>query len=200
MPSAEGCSRPSTCSAYIRAASSSTSTRPDPTSRRARDVPIQQVFDLPFLLWGELATFSREELDAVVRIGVVRGADDAAGRCPQARGERGDARRWQDAEVYYVRAAARDAGREGAGEHLAREARVAPDHDPAAERLGCGETEASGRPPAADPCWRSRAPRRCRTLWFSLSVYLRSCGVDPEPDHLTGTVGHGDYGRHPWRG
>jgi hypothetical protein len=105
---------------------------------------LHQVLYLALFLRGELASFSREELDTVVRVGVVRGTDDAGRRGTESGREGSDTRRGQDAEVYHVGPAAGGAGGEGAGEHLSRETRVASDEQLSSENPGGGETEAQG--------------------------------------------------------
>src|SRR5215212_178295 len=74
----------------------------------------------------------------------MRGAYDASGRSPQTRREGRDAGRRQDTEIDDVRASARCAGAQGAGEHLSGEARVASYEELASERQGGGESEAKG--------------------------------------------------------
>src|SRR5919199_613561 len=101
--------------------------RADPASGQARGVVFEQVFYLTLLLRGELASLSREELDTVVRVRVVRGADDAAGGGPEKRREGCDAWRRQDTEVNYRRSAARETGGEGTREHIPGETGIAPD-------------------------------------------------------------------------
>src|SRR5918993_164155 len=116
----------------------------DLASGRAQGFVPEQAFDLALLLRGKLAAFRREELDAVVGVGVVRGAYHGSGRGPETGREVRDTGRRQNAEVDNIGSAARGSGGEGAGEHLPGEARVAPDGDPAPESPGGGETEAQG--------------------------------------------------------
>ena len=60
------------------------------------------------------------------------------------RRESRDAGRRKDTEIYDFGPAARNAGTQGAGEHLSREAGVASDEDPATEYPGGSEAEAQG--------------------------------------------------------
>jgi hypothetical protein len=75
----------------------------------------------------ELEAVAREELDAVVRIRVVRGADDHARRKPERAREIGNGRRRQRPGHVHVDAGRREPGLEGRLDHVARYARVLAD-------------------------------------------------------------------------
>ena len=85
--------------------------------------------DLGLFLVAQLGAGAREELDAVVGEGVVRGADDDAGVRAALVDQRGEPRRRDHAGDLHARAAAGEAGRERRLEHRAAEPRVAADHE-----------------------------------------------------------------------
>ena len=96
----------------------------------------------------ELEAIRPEELDAVVLVGVVRGADHHADVRPHARREMRDGRRRQRPAQEDPPAHRADPAREGRLEEIAREPRVLPDDDAGRVRsrllrlVGHGEPDA----------------------------------------------------------
>ena len=127
-------------------------------------VGLHQALDLGLDLVGQLEPVAGEELDAVVLVGVVRGADDHAGVGAHRRGDERDARRGQRPHQQHVGARRDDARLERALQHVARQPGVLADHDAPL----CGRRRTGGPPPApgAGPPRRSSGagwPRRgCR--------------------------------------
>ncbi len=109
-----------------------------------------QLFELDLHLIGQLEAVRPEDLDAVVLIGVVRGADHHAGVRAHARREVGDGRRRERPREHDLAAHGADARRERGLEHVARQARVLADDDPRRARAslarlpGDGCTDAEG--------------------------------------------------------
>ena len=98
---------------------------------------------------GQLGAALGEELDAVVRIRIVRSADDDAGIEPQCAGEVGHGRRRQRSAQHDVDPCARETRFERRLEHVTRDARVLADQHgrPGARRLR-PDAPARARPPA----------------------------------------------------
>ncbi len=90
---------------------------------------------------GELPAFAVEELDAVVVVAVVRGADDDAEVAAESLHEVGDARSRQGPDEQHVDTRGDEAGLERGFEHVSREPRVLADQHPAA----LGRKHARGR-------------------------------------------------------
>ena len=76
---------------------------------------------------GSLVPPAGEDLDPVVGSGVVRGRDHHAEVGVEVGDQERRGRRGDDSRVVHVDAGAREPGRDGGGEELARDARVAGD-------------------------------------------------------------------------
>jgi hypothetical protein len=92
------------------------------------------LFDLRFDLIAELAAGAIEELDAVVLVGIVRGADDHAEIAFEPFGEVSDARRRQWTDQHHVDAGRDEARFQRGFEHVAGDPRVLADQHRAAFR------------------------------------------------------------------
>ena len=82
----------------------------------------------------ELVAVVAEKFDAVVLVGIVRGAEHDAGIGAQRAGDVGDAGRGQRADEQHVRAERHDAGGERIFQHVAGKPRVLADDDRGASR------------------------------------------------------------------
>ena len=105
-----------------------------------------QLLDPQLGLVGQLEAVAGEELDAVVLVGVVAGADHHAGVGAHRLGEEGDARRRQRPGEHHVHAHGADAGGDGLLQHVAGEPGVLADDDavpvrPGADHVGQGAAE-----------------------------------------------------------
>ena len=96
---------------------------------------LQQFLDVQFDHVGQLLAIAGEELDAVVVIGIVGGADHDAGAGVQGTGQVGDARRWHRPQQGDVDPGRRQARFQGGFEHVAGDAGVLAD-DYLIETLG----------------------------------------------------------------
>ena len=114
-----------------------------------------EVLDLGLERVRELVALAREELDAVVLVGVVRGRDHDPGVGAQAARHEGDARRRQRPDEHDVDPHRADARGQRALEHVAREARVLADEHPVAARAVAEDVRAG----AAEPQRRLRGHR-----------------------------------------
>ena len=102
----------------------------EPVAGQRAQVVVGDVrFDLRLFLVAELEAGGGEELDAVVGVRVVRGADDDAGGGGALAHQRGEPRRREHAGDLHPRAAAGEARHQAGLEHGPAEARVAADDE-----------------------------------------------------------------------
>ena len=92
---------------------------------------VEQRFDLCLDVVGQLGALPREELDAVVVIGIVRGTDDDAGLGMEGAREVGDRRRRHRPKQHHIGTGGHQPGLQGRLEHVAGNARVLADQHPA---------------------------------------------------------------------
>ena len=134
----------------------------------------------------ELAAVAVEELDAVVLIAVVRGADDHAEVAAEALRHVGDAGRRQRTDQQHVHAGGDESRLERGFEHVAGDARVLADEYAAAvrrEHARGGARELAGRnPPSSAARPPGRAPRRFRNT--PLNGLSRPCTALDHPDGI----------------
>ena len=135
---------------------------------------LHAAFQLGLDLVGQLEAVGREDLDAVVLVGVVRGADDDARVGAHRPGDEGDPGRRQRPDQHDVRAGRHDAGLHRALEHVARQARVLADDD-APRPVGVAEPLRDGLPQTQGHLRRHRvaigdAPDSVRAEQLSLVV------------------------------
>src|SRR5690606_2786219 len=104
---------------------------------------INLALDFQLDIVRQLGAFAGEKLDAVVLVGIVRGADDNAGLGVECAGQVGDGGSGHRAEQRYIRARRNEAGLQRRLEHIAGNARVLADDDLAA--TGAGK-HLAGRP------------------------------------------------------
>jgi hypothetical protein len=104
--------------------------------RRRRRPPQDEPLDLELVLVGELEAGPVEELDAVVLVRVVAGADDDSGVGPHRLGDEGDPRRGKRAAEEDVDAHGADARGDGGLQHVAGQPGVLADDDAVAVGAG----------------------------------------------------------------
>jgi hypothetical protein len=109
---------------------------PQVRGRIAADRLLEQALDLGFHGVGQLEAVAREELDAVVRVGIVRGADYHARLQAQCARQVSHARRGQRAAQQHIDARGGESRLECRLDHVAGDARVLADQHAGPVRLG----------------------------------------------------------------
>ena len=141
--------------------------------RRLVEVRLDRLLELV----GQLAAGAVEELDAVVVVGIVRGADDDAEVAVEALHQVGDAGRRQRPDQQHVDAGGDEAGLERGLEHVARQARVLADQDRAAvrrEHARRGARRAAARTRRSSDASPTR-PRTPSVPKYCLAIMISPC-------------------------
>ena len=151
---------------------------------------VDRLFDLQLGAVGQLGAVPGEELDAVVGVGVVGGADHDARRRVQGAGQVGDRGRRDRPEQHDVRPGRGEPGLQRGFEHVARDPRVLADDDLPAPAAG---QHRPGRPAELeDEVHGDRWPA-------DLAADPVGAEVFPGPGHRRAAavpIRHGDVRRH----
>ena len=157
-----------------------------PVRFHADHLQLQMRLDLRFQIVPNLVAVAVEELDAIVAVGIVRGADDDSGIGAQGAGEVGDGRRRHGANQADVGAGGNQAGFQHGFQHVSRNAGVlANDH----MAIAAASEDPAGGPAKVQAKLRGngRAPHgpanavRAEVLPFHASVRARAPAFSVPP-------------------